>query len=206
MFSKIYDLTKDTLLPFFNRKKEDETEENIQSRIRGLILMAMSNKSKSLLLTTGNKSEIAVGYSTIYGDMCGGYNPIKDVYKSRLYEICKWRNSNFENWMKGPKVNIIPISILDKPPSAELRPNQTDQDSLPPYEVLDSILECLIEKDMSVSEIVKKGHEYDIVKKIEKLVYESEYKRFQSAPGVHLTENSFQLSRRYPIVQHWRDN
>ena len=204
--SKIYDLTKDTLLPFFNRKKEDETEENIQSRIRGLILMAMSNKSKSLLLTTGNKSEIAVGYSTIYGDMCGGYNPIKDVYKSRLYEICKWRNSNFENWMKGPKVNIIPISILDKPPSAELRPNQTDQDSLPPYEVLDSILECLIEKDMSVSEIVKKGHEYDIVKKIEKLVYESEYKRFQSAPGVHLTENSFQLSRRYPIVQHWRDN
>ena len=168
--------------------------------------MALSNDSGSLLLTTGNKSEIAVGYSTIYGDMCGGYNPIKDLYKTRLYEICEWRNCSYEPWMKGPKGSIIPKSILEKEPTAELRPNQADQDSLPPYRVLDSILECLIENDMSILEIVKKGHEYDMVKKIEKLVFQSEYKRFQSAPGVHITENSFQLSRRYPIVQNWRDN
>ena len=167
--------------------------------------MALSNKSGSLLLTTGNKSELAVGYSTIYGDMCGGYNPIKDLYKTRLYSICKWRNSCHEVWMKGPKGSVIPKSILEKSPTAELRPNQTDQDSLPPYEVLDSILESLIENDMPISEIVKEGHDYNIVKKIEKLVYKSEYKRFQSAPGVHLTKKSFQLSRRYPIVQNWRD-
>ena len=204
--SKIYNLIKETLFPPVLDQKENETEENIQSRIRGLILMALSNKSGSLLLTTGNKSELAVGYSTIYGDMCGGYNPIKDLYKTRLYEICKWRNLFHESWMKGSKGPIIPVSILEKQPTAELRPNQTDQDNLPPYEILDSILECLIEHDMSISEIVKKGHEYNMVKKIEKLVFQSEYKRFQSAPGVHLTENSFQLSRRYPIVQNWRDN
>ena len=168
--------------------------------------MALSNKYKSLLLTTGNKSELAVGYSTIYGDMCGAYNPIKDLYKSRLYDICKWRNSYFETWMKGPKGVIIQRSILEKPPTAELRPNQTDQENLPPYNVLDSILECLIERDMSVSEVVRKGYEYSMVKKIEKLVYQSEHKRFQSPPGVHLTKNSFRLSRRYPIIQHWRDS
>ena len=203
--SKIYSLIKQTLLPSFRGKEENETEENIQSRIRGLLLMALSNKYGSMLLTTGNKSEIAVGYSTIYGDMCGGYNPIKDLYKTRLYSICEWRNSCHEAWMKGPNGLVIPKSILEKSPTAELRPNQTDQDSLPPYEVLDSILESLIENDMSISEIVKQGHDYDIVKKIEKLVYQSEYKRFQSAPGVHLTKKSFQLSRRYPIVQNWRD-
>ena len=203
--SKIYSLIKKTLLPSFRGKEENETEENIQSRIRGLLLMALSNKYGSMLLTTGNKSEIAVGYSTIYGDMCGGYNPIKDVYKTRLYSICEWRNSYHEAWMKGPNGLVIPKSILEKSPTAELRPNQTDQDSLPPYEVLDSILESLIENDMPISEIVKKGYDYNVVKKIEKLVYQSEYKRFQSAPGVHLTKKSFQLSRRYPIVQNWRD-
>ena len=203
--SKIYNLIKETLFPPSLDQKENETEENIQSRLRGLILMALSNKSGRLLLTTGNKSELAVGYSTIYGDMCGGYNPIKDLYKTRLYQICKWRNLFHESWMKGSKGPIIPVSILEKQPTAELRPNQTDQDNLPPYEILDSILECLIEHDMSISEIVNKGHEYNMVKKIEQLVFQSEYKRFQSAPGVHLTENSFQLSRRYPIVQNWRD-
>ena len=203
--SKIYSLIKQTLLPSFRGKEENETEENIQSRIRGLLLMALSNKYGSMLLTTGNKSEIAVGYSTIYGDMCGGYNPIKDLYKTRLYSICEWRNSCHEAWMKGPNGLVIPKSILEKSPTAELRPNQTDQDSLPPYEVLDSILESLIENDMPISEIVKEGYDYNIVKKIEKLVYQSEYKRFQSAPGVHLTKKSFQLSRRYPIVQNWRD-
>ena len=204
--SKIYNLIKETLFPPSLDQKENETEENIQSRLRGLILMALSNKSGRLLLTTGNKSELAVGYSTIYGDMCGGYNPIKDLYKTRLYQICKWRNLFHESWMKGSKGPIIPVSILEKQPTAELRPNQTDQDNLPPYEILDSILECLIEHDMSISEIVNKGHEYNMVKKIEQLVFQSEYKRFQSAPGVHLTENSFQLSRRYPIVQNWRDS
>ena len=204
--SKIYNLIKETLFPPSLDQKENETEENIQSRVRGLILMALSNKSGRLLLTTGNKSELAVGYSTIYGDMCGGYNPIKDLYKTRLYQICKWRNLFHESWMKGSKGPIIPVSILEKQPTAELRPNQTDQDNLPPYEILDSILECLIEHDMSISEIVNKGHEYNMVKKIEQLVFQSEYKRFQSAPGVHLTENSFQLSRRYPIVQNWRDS
>ncbi len=204
--SKIYNLIKETLFPPSLDQKENETEENIQSRLRGLILMALSNKSGRLLLTTGNKSELAVGYSTIYGDMCGGYNPIKDLYKTRLYQICKWRNLFHESWMKGSKGPIIPVSILEKQPTAELRPNQTDQDNLPPYEILDSILECLIEHDMSISEIVNKGHEYNMVKKIEQLVFKSEYKRFQSAPGVHLTENSFQLSRRYPIVQNWRDS
>ncbi len=204
--TEIYNLIKGTLFPSESNQKESETEENIQSRIRGLILMAFSNKTNSLLLTTGNKSEIAVGYSTIYGDMCGGYNPIKDLYKTRLYKICQWRNSYYEPWMKGPKGSIIPKSILEKPPTAELRPNQTDQDSLPPYEQLDFILECLIEKDLSISEIVNKGYDYNLVKKIEKLVYQSEYKRFQSAPGVHLSEKSFQLSRRYPIIQNWRDS
>ncbi len=203
--SEIYSLIKQTLLPSFRGKAENETEENIQSRIRGLLLMALSNKYGSMLLTTGNKSEIAVGYSTIYGDMCGGYNPIKDLYKTRLYSICEWRNSCHEAWMKGPNGLVIPKSILEKPPTAELRLNQTDQDSLPPYDVLDSILESLIENDMPVSEIAKQGYDYNIVKKIEKLVYQSEYKRFQSAPGVHLTKKSFQLSRRYPIVQNWRD-
>ena len=127
--SEIYSLIKQTLLPSFRGKEENETEENIQSRIRGLLLMALSNKYGSMLLTTGNKSEIAVGYSTIYGDMCGGYNPIKDLYKTRLYSICEWRNSCHEAWMKGPNGLVIPKSILEKSPTAELRPNQTDQDS-----------------------------------------------------------------------------
>ncbi len=195
----------ETLAPLFEGMPEDLTEENIQSRLRGLLLMALSNKFGSMLLTTGNKSEVAVGYATIYGDMAGGYNPIKDLYKMRVFETCRWRNANHRPWMRGPVGMVIPQRVIDKPPSAELRADQKDEDSLPPYEVLDAILEHLMEDDMAVSEIVEKGFERDTVKKIENLLYTSEYKRFQSAPGARLTRKAFWLDRRYPIVNRWRD-
>ncbi len=194
-----------TLNPLFSDKSVDVVEENIQARIRGLLLMAISNKTNSMLLTTGNKSEVAVGYSTIYGDMAGGYNPIKDLYKTRVFKISHWRNLNYFDWMLGPSGKVIPEEIIRKPPSAELRPNQTDQDSLPPYEILDKILEGLIENDLSVEDLEKRGFDNEIVKMVEALIYGSEYKRYQAAPGVHLTDRSFWLGRRYPIVQKWRD-
>lgn len=181
------------------------TEENIQSRLRGVLLMAMSNKFGEMLLTTGNKSEMAVGYCTIYGDMNGGYNPLKDLYKTRVFETCRWRNDNHRDWMKGPAGVVIPPRVIDKPPSAELRDNQKDQDSLPPYEVLDDILDGLIERELSVAEIVAKGHDRAVVKKIEHLLYISEYKRFQSAPGTRLTKKALWLDRRYPMAMRWRD-
>ncbi len=181
------------------------TEENIQSRLRGLLLMAMSNKFGEMLLTTGNKSEMAVGYCTIYGDMNGGYNPLKDLYKTRVFETCRWRNENHRPWMKGPAGVVIPPRVIDKPPSAELRENQKDQDSLPPYEVLDDILDGLIERELSVAEIVAKGHDRAVVKKVEHLLYISEYKRFQSAPGTRLTKKALWLDRRYPMAMRWRD-
>jgi NAD+ synthase len=165
----------------------------------------LSNKFGELLLTTGNKSEVAVGYATIYGDMAGGYNPIKDLYKMRVFASCRWRNANHRPWMKGPAGAVIPQRIIDKPPSAELRDNQKDEDSLPPYEVLDAILERLMEGDQSVSEIVAAGYDRDTVKKVENLLYGSEYKRFQSAPGARLTRKAFWLDRRYPLVNRWRD-
>ncbi len=172
--------------------------------------MALSNKTGAMLLTTGNKSEVAVGYATIYGDMSGGYNPIKDLYKSRVFEQCRWRNANHRAWMKGgPEGEVIPVSIIDKPPpSAELRPDQKDEDSLPPYDVLDAILEGgLIDDEKSVAELVAEGgYDKAMVKKVEHLVFISEYKRFQSAPGTRLTPpRSFWLDRRYPIVNRWRD-
>ena len=203
--SEIFDITLQSLSPEFKNRPQDLSEENIQSRIRGVLLMALSNKFGSMLLTTGNKSEVAVGYSTIYGDMCGGYNPIKDLYKTRLYDICKWRNSQKQPWMKGPGGEVIIKKILEKPPSAELRPGQKDEDSLPPYHLLDLILESLIENNMSVREVAKLGVDLEMIRKIEKLVYASEHKRFQSAPGVHLTQGSFWLSRRYPLIQQWTD-
>ena len=158
-----------------------------------------------LLLTTGNKSEVAVGYSTIYGDMAGGYNPIKDLYKTRVFETCRWRNKSYEDWMKAPEGPVIPTAIIDKAPSAELRHNQRDDDSLPPYGVLDEVLKGLIDEDLSVREVVEKGFDKKIVKYLEELIYKSEYKRFQAAPGAHLTERSLWSSRRYPLVQKWRD-
>jgi NAD+ synthase len=183
----------------------DVTEENIQSRLRGLMLMAISNKHGEMLLTTGNKSEVAVGYCTIYGDMAGGYNPLKDLYKTRVFETCRWRNANHRSWMAGPAGEVIPPRVIDKPPSAELRADQTDQDSLPPYEVLDAILERLVEGDQSVAEVVAAGFERATVKRVEHLLYISEWKRFQSAPGPRLSTRAFWLDRRYPIVNRWRD-
>ncbi|MBU2867092.1 NAD+ synthase [Pacificibacter marinus] len=199
------DAITDTLAPLFEGREADTTEENVQSRLRGLLLMALSNKFGEMLLTTGNKSEVAVGYCTIYGDMNGGYNPIKDLYKTRVFEQCRWRNANHRPWMNGPAGEVIPVSIIDKPPSAELRPDQRDDDSLPPYDVLDAILEGLVDHELSVAEIEAQGYARDVVKRVEHLVYISEYKRFQSAPGTRLTPRAFWLDRRYPIANRWRD-
>ena len=194
-----------TLKPLFDGLKPDLTEENIQSRLRGLLLMALSNKFGEMLLTTGNKSEVAVGYATIYGDMAGGYNPIKDLYKTRVFEICRWRNDNHHDWMQGPKGAVIPTSIIEKPPSAELRPDQKDSDSLPDYPVLDGILQVLVDQDGSIADCVADGYSKEDAKRIEHLLYMSEYKRFQAAPGARLSPRAFWLDRRYPIVNRWRD-
>jgi NAD+ synthase len=196
---------KNVLSDLFKGLDPDTTEENIQSRLRGLLLMAMSNKFGEMLLTTGNKSEVAVGYATIYGDMSGGYNPLKDLYKTRVFEISKWRNLNHRSWMRGPNTELINSSVLSKAPSAELRDNQKDEDSLPDYDILDSILKGFIDDDKSVAEIVNMGFDRKIVKGIEHLIYISEYKRYQSAPGTKLSRRAFWLDRRYPIVNQWRD-
>ena len=195
----------DTLAPLFAGLAPDVTEENVQSRLRGLLLMAMSNKFGEMLLTTGNKSEVAVGYATIYGDMAGGYNPIKDLYKTRVFETCRWRNANHRPWMMAPEGEVIPARVISKPPSAELRADQKDSDSLPEYEDLDRILEILIERDGSISDCVAAGFDREVARKVERLIYISEYKRFQSAPGARLTQKAFWLDRRYPIVNRWRD-
>jgi NAD+ synthase len=196
---------EDVLNPFFKGLPKDVTEENLQSRIRGVLLMALSNKGGSMVVTTGNKSEVSVGYATLYGDMNGGYNPIKDIYKTEVYELAKWRNSNITSCSLGPSGEVIPLSIIEKEPTAELRDNQKDQDSLPPYSELDDILESLIDYEMSVSDIVKKGYEKSLVKKIENLLYVSEYKRRQSAPGVRVSQKNFGRDRRYPITNLFRD-
>lgn len=195
----------ETLAPLFEGTTPDLTEENIQSRLRGLLLMALSNKFGGMLLTTGNKSEVAVGYATIYGDMAGGYNPIKDLYKTRVFDICRWRNENHRNWMQGPAGEVIPPRVIDKPPSAELRADQKDSDSLPDYPELDAILQLLIDEDGSIADCVAAGFDREVSKKVEGLIYASEYKRFQSAPGPRLSKRSFWLDRRYPVVNRWRD-
>ncbi|KPA20644.1 Glutamine-dependent NAD(+) synthetase [Shimia sp. SK013] len=194
-----------TLAPLFEGTEPGLTEENIQSRLRGLLLMAMSNKFGEMLLTTGNKSEVAVGYATIYGDMAGGYNPIKDMYKTRVFETSRWRNAVHRDWMGGPEGEVIPVNIIDKPPSAELRPDQKDEDSLPPYDVLDTILLMLVDQEKSVADCVAAGFDRETVKRVEHLVYISEYKRFQSAPGARLSKKAFWMDRRYPIVNRFRD-
>ena len=194
-----------TLAPLFRGTGPDLTEENIQSRLRGLLLMALSNKFGEMLLTTGNKSEVAVGYATIYGDMAGGYNPIKDLYKSRVFEICRWRNARHRSWMMGPEGAVIPERVIAKPPSAELRADQKDSDSLPDYPVLDGILTILVDQDGSISDCVAAGYDRADAKRVEHLLYISEYKRFQAAPGTRLSKRAFWLDRRYPIVNRWRD-
>ena len=196
----------ESLAPIFDGRPADITEENIQSRLRGLLLMSLSNKLGHMLLTTGNKSEVAVGYATIYGDMAGGYNPIKDLYKTRVFDICRWRNAHHRDWMRGPDGVVIDPCIIEKAPSAELRADQKDEDSLPPYPVLDGILQMLVDDEASVSECISAGFERETVKKIEHLIYVSEYKRFQSAPGTRLSARAFWLDRRYPIANRWRDD
>ncbi|WP_407865964.1 NAD+ synthase [Phyllobacterium phragmitis] len=193
------------LAPVFDGTKEGITEENLQSRTRGTILMAISNKFGSMVVTTGNKSEMSVGYATLYGDMNGGFNPIKDLYKMQVYALAAWRNAHVPPTALGPSGVVIPQNIIDKAPSAELRENQTDQDSLPPYPVLDDILECLVENEMGVEEIVARGHDREMVHRIEHLLYIAEYKRRQSAPGVKITRKNFGRDRRYPITNRFRD-
>ncbi|QFI66559.1 NAD+ synthase [Sinorhizobium alkalisoli] len=195
----------DALSDMFEGTEPGITEENLQSRTRGTILMAISNKFGSMVVTTGNKSEMSVGYATLYGDMNGGFNPIKDLYKMQVYGLARWRNGTVPPGALGPSGEVIPRNIIDKAPSAELRPNQTDQDSLPPYPVLDDILECLVEKEMSTDEIVARGHEEAIVHRVEHLLYIAEYKRRQSAPGVKITKKNFGRDRRYPITNRFRD-
>lgn len=202
---KTREAVTETLAPLFEGTEAGLTEENIQSRIRGLLLMALSNKFGEMLLTTGNKSEVAVGYATIYGDMAGGYNPIKDMYKTRVFDACRWRNANHRDWMKGPEGDVIPEQIITKPPSAELRADQKDSDSLPDYPTLDGILNILVDEDGSIADCVAAGYDREDARKIEHLLYISEYKRFQSAPGPRLSKRAFWLDRRYPIVNRWRD-
>ncbi|HYC66188.1 MAG TPA: NAD+ synthase, partial [Reyranellaceae bacterium] len=169
--------------PLFAGKKEDVTEENLQSRARGMLLMAVSNKLGGMVVTTGNKSEMAVGYATLYGDMCGGYNVLKDVYKTTVFELCKWRNAHLPEGALGPKGRVIPERIIAKPPSAELRPDQKDEDSLPPYPVLDAILKGLIERDLAAEDLVKEGHDPATVNRVWRLLEGAEYKRRQAPPG-----------------------
>lgn len=188
------------LSPLFAGREADITEENIQSRARGLLLMALSNKFGHMLLTTGNKSEMSVGYATIYGDMCGGYSVLKDVYKMIVFALCKWRNDNKPVGGLGPDGPVMPQNVISKPPTAELRPGQKDQDSLPPYEILDDILECLVEKEYSLDDVVACGHDAAVVRRIWRLLDRAEYKRRQAPPGVKLTSRAFGRDRRYPLT------
>ena len=181
------------------------TEENIQSRLRGLLLMALSNRYGYMVLATGNKSEYAVGYSTLYGDMCGGYAPIKDVWKTDVFKLCEWRNKNFSDMFKGPKGKVIPENIINKAPTAELRENQKDTDSLPEYDVLDEILKDLVEKEISVEKIVSKGFDKRVVERTAQLLARSEYKRFQAAPGPKVTSKAFGRDRRFPLTSGFRN-
>ena len=188
----------------FAGRDADSTEENIQARARGIILMAMSNKLGHMVLTTGNKSEMSVGYATLYGDMCGGYSVLKDVYKTVVFALCHWRNKHWAETFMGPEGRVIPENIIAKPPSAELRPDQLDQDSLPPYEVLDGILECLIEHELPLSEIVARGYDEAIATRIWRMLDLAEYKRRQAPPGVKLTGRALGKDRRYPITNRFR--
>jgi len=193
------------LKPLFNGAERGLAEENLQSRIRGTMLMAISNKFGPMLVTTGNKSEMSVGYATIYGDMNGGYNPIKDLYKTEVYRLSELRNRWRPADAKGPGGVVVPENILVKAPTAELRDNQTDQDSLPPYDVLDAVLERLVEREMRVADIVAEGYDEALVRRIERLLFIAEYKRRQAPPGVKVTPRNFGRDRRYPVTNRFRD-
>ncbi len=193
------------LAPIFEGRAADATEENIQARARGVVMMAISNKFGGMVLTTGNKSEMSVGYATLYGDMNGGFNPVKDLYKLEVYRLARWRNAHVPKGGLGPPGIVIPDNILTKAPTAELRENQRDEDSLPPYKVLDDILACLVEHEMGLAEIVARGHDWETVKKVERLLYLAEYKRRQAAPGVKISSRNFGRDRRYPITNRFRE-
>jgi len=215
----IFNSFTDALSAEFGGMENDVTEENLQARSRGVILMAMSNKLGKMLLATGNKSEMAVGYATLYGDMAGGYAPLKDVFKTTVYDLARYRNSVGDSYSfgdcclpaedssstKGSSYKeIIPDRVITRPPTAELAPDQVDEDSLPPYDVLDAILRMFIEEFQSVNDIVKQGYERETVKRVANLVLLSEYKRRQSAPGIRITKRAFGKDRRYPITSHYR--
>ena len=197
-------LSKD-LAKTFAGTTPDATEENLQSRARGTLLMAISNKFGEMVLTTGNKSEVSVGYATLYGDMNGGFNPIKDLYKGQVYALARYRNRARPKNCRGPDGIVVPENVLTKAPTAELKPGQRDQDTLPPYEVLDDILNCLVEREMPLADIVARGHAPETVKKIERMLYLAEYKRRQAAPGVKITAKNFGRDRRYPITNKFRE-
>lgn len=196
---------EESLAPLFGSRPHDVTEENIQSRIRGSLLMALSNKFGAMLVTTGNKSEVSVGYATLYGDMNGGFNPIKDIYKTDVFALARWRNAHRPNEALGPMGEVVPPTIITRPPSAELRADQKDEDSLPPYDVLDAILQALVEEECGFEEIVSRGFDPALVKRIEHLLYVSEYKRRQAAPGPKIGRRNFGRDRRYPITNGFRD-
>jgi NAD+ synthase len=192
------------LAPIFEGRAPDITEENIQARTRGVLLMAISNKLGSMLLTTGNKSEMSVGYATLYGDMCGGYSVLKDVYKTTVFALSRWRNQHHPSGALAPAGTVIPERIITKPPSAELRPDQKDEDSLPPYDQLDAILQALVEADGSAADLVDQGYDVDTVKRVSRLLDIAEYKRRQAPPGVKITRKAFGRDRRYPITNAFR--
>jgi len=193
------------LAPLFEGRPRDVTEENIQARIRGVLLMGISNKFGELLVTTGNKSEMSVGYATLYGDMCGGYSVLKDIYKTEVYALSHWRNEHLPEGACGPRGRVIPERSITKAPTAELRPNQTDQDSLPPYDELDAILRALVEEELSVADIAARGFPRDTVTRVQRLLYSAEYKRRQAPPGVKITRKSFGRDRRYPLTNAFRE-
>lgn len=197
---------REVLAPLFAGRAPDVTEENIQSRVRGTALMAVSNKFGGMVVTTGNKSEVSVGYATLYGDMNGGFNPIKDLYKTEVFRLCRWRNAHQPHGGLGPSGTLIPERIIDKPPTAELRENQRDEDSLPPYATLDAILRRLIEDEASVADVVAEGFAEATVRRVEHLLHLAEYKRRQAAPGVKLSSKNFGRDRRYPITNRYRDD
>ena len=199
------DAAETALAAAFANRERDVTEENLQARVRGLLLMGMSNKFGELLVTTGNKSEMSVGYATLYGDMCGGYSVLKDIYKTEVYALSNWRNTHVPEDSALTATDVIPQSSITKAPTAELRPNQTDQDSLPPYEVLDGILHGLIEEETSVDEIVARGFDRATVSRVQRLLYSAEYKRRQAPPGVKITRKSFGRERRYPMTNAFRE-
>ena len=193
------------LRDLFAGRQPDVTEENIQARARGLVLMAISNKLGHLLLTTGNKSEMSVGYATLYGDMCGGFSVLKDIYKTTVFALSRWRNQRRPDGFLGPPGRVMPERVISKPPTAELRPGQTDQDTLPPYETLDGILSALIEDEASVEEVAGKGFDPAVVRRVWRMIDRAEYKRRQAPPGVKITRRAFGRDRRYPITNGFTD-